>query len=307
MMKHIKIISNPHSGRNRKNPKHLKKLSQIAQGAVCLPELATMDQSIARLREEEVDILGISGGDGTIHQVLSSIFRVYRESPWPKIALLSSGTMNNISRNLGVRKSPAKFLSYIMEKLYRNQELSTIKRSPLIFDEHRAGFIFGQGGIARFLEVYDEGGNTSQWKAAYLLLRAIGSSFINGAFVQKVFAPVDMELEVDGRMAKHNRYTVAVLSSIADMGFGFRPCYHTLQDQSKAQFIGFTRHPIFTAFALPKMRLALPVKRADVEDQVGTQFILRPKEKMIYTIDGDLYHCEKMLSIRLGPKVEFII
>ena len=306
-MKHIKIISNPHSGRNRKNPKHLKKLSQIANGAVCLPELAELDNTIARLREEGIDILGISGGDGTIHQVLSAVFRVYREDKWPQIALLSSGTMNNISRNLGVRKKPAAFLSYIMETLKKREALPTTQRSPLIFDEQRAGFIFGQGGISRFLEIYDEGGNTSQIKAALLLLRAIGSAFVNGPFVRKVFAPVEMSIQIDGVMAHHKSYTVSVLSSVADMGFGFRPCYHTLRDHEKAQFIGFTRHPIFTAFALPRMRLALPIKRTDVEDQVGVRFLLQPKEKMLYTIDGDLYHCENTLSIRLARKVEFII
>ena len=306
-MKHFKLISNPHSGRNRKNPKYLKKLSQIIGGAVCLPELAQIDETIARLRDEEVDVVGIAGGDGTIHQVLSAIFRVYGEDTWPKIALLSGGTMNNVSRNVGVRKNSEKQLRFIVDQIRKGKSLTTVKRSPLIFDEKRAGFIFGQGGIARFLEVYEEGSDPSQLKAAYLLLRAIGSSMINGPFVRKVFAPVEVEIEVDGIRAKHSSYTVSLLSTVADVGFGFRPCYSTLVDPFKGQFIGFTRHPFFTAIALPQIRLALPIKRNDVSDLIGTSFVFKPKEKMIYTIDGDLYHCEERLSVRVGPQVEFVI
>jgi len=303
----FKIISNSNSGHNRKNPKHIEDLAEIVEDNILLPSLDTLDSTIAQLREEKLDILGISGGDGTIHQTISAVHRIYKNNPWPKIALLSSGTMNNIARNVGVRKKSIAQLKKIVGEIKTGTPLQTSIRHPLIFDENKAGFIFGQGGIAKFLEAYYEGGNPSQLKAAYLLIRAIGSSLINGSFVQKVFAPVQMEVIADGQKLDHNRYTVSVLCSIADIGFGFRPCYQTITNPKTGQFIGFTRHPVITAFSLPKIRLARPVNLPSVQDSCATSFVLTPTESMPYTIDGDLYTCHDSLNIRLGPAVEFLV
>lgn len=302
----IKLISNPNSGHNRKNPKHIEKLSQILGKKVDLPSLDELDSTIAKYKEEKLEILAIAGGDGTIHQVLSAVHRVYENNPWPKIALLTSGTMNNIARNVGVRKKAEPQLASIMEALQKNT-LKTNIHHPLLFGEDKAGFIFGQGGVPHVLEEYEKGGNTSQTKAAILLTRTILSALVNGPFVRRMFAPMDIDIHADGKKLHHTRYTVSVLSSISDVGFGFRPCYAPLKNHKIAQFIGFTRHPIFTAFCLPKIRLAMPINSKSVQDSVGTEFILTPKEEMLYTIDGDLYTCAGDLVIRVGPAVEFVI
>ena len=302
----IKLISNPNSGHNRKNPKHIEKLSQILGKKVDLPSLNDLDSTILQYKKEKLGILAIAGGDGTIHQVLSAVRRVYKNDPWPKIALLASGTMNNVARNVGVRKKAEPQLASIMETLQKNAPIQTNIHHPLLFGEDKAGFIFGQGGVSHILEEYEKGGNTSQTKAAILLTRTIFSALINGAFVRKMFAPMDIDIHVDGKKIHHTRYTVSVLSSISDVGFGFRPCYAPLKNHTIAQFIGFTRHPIFTAFCLPKIRLALPINSKSVQDSVGKEFILKPKEEMLYTIDGDLYTCNELV-IRVGPAVEFVI
>ena len=90
-----------------------------------------------------------------------------------------------------------------------------------------------------------------------------------------------------------------VLSSISDVGSDFASLC-TAQKSQIAQFIGFIRHPILTAFCLPKIRLAMPINSKSVQDSVGTEFILTPKEAMLYTIDGDLYTCGGRFVIQ-GP------
>ena len=303
----IKLISNPNSGHNRKNPKHIEKLSQILGEKVDLPSLNELDSTIEKYKKEKLDILAIAGGDGTIHQVLSAVHRVYKNESWPKIALLTSGTMNNIARNVGVRKKAEPQLASIMDTIRKKSPVQTNIHHPLLFGDDKAGFIFGQGGVPHVLEEYEKGGNTSKTKAVVLLTRTILSALVNGSFVRKMFSPMDIDIFADGKKLHHTRYTVSVLSSISDVGFGFRPCYAPLKNRTIAQFIGFTRHPIFTAFCLPKIRLAMPINSTSVQDSVGKEFILTPKEDMLYTIDGDLYTIASDLIIRVGPAVEFVI
>ena len=80
----IKLINNPNSGHNRKNPKHIEKLSQILGEKVDLPRLEELESTIGQYKKEKIDILAIAGGDGTIHQVISAVHRVYQREPWPK-------------------------------------------------------------------------------------------------------------------------------------------------------------------------------------------------------------------------------
>ena len=285
----------------------MEKLSKLMNGEIYLPSLEELDRTVLECKNENIEILAIAGGDGTIHQVLCALHRVYGDNPWPKLALLSSGTMNNIARNVGVRKKPLAQLKTILSSIQEGKALRTSTHHPLIFDESKAGFIFGQGGIARFLEAYYEGGNASQLKAAVLLVRAIISSLYNGSFVRKVFAPVKMNVVADGKKLNHESYTVSVLSSISDVGFGFRPCYAPRKNPAIAQFIGFTTHPVFTAFCLPKIWLAKAINHSSVQDSCAESFVLTPTDTMLYTIDGDLYECHDSLNIRIGPAVEFII
>jgi hypothetical protein len=194
-----------------------------------------------------------------------------------------------------------------MDNIRNHTPLPTNIRHPLLFDEDKAGFIFGQGGIPHVLEEYEKGGNTSKTKALILLTRTICSAVINGSFAQKLFAPMNIDVLADGKKLQHSCYTVSILSSISDVGFGFRPCYATIERSNIAQFIGCTRHPIFTALCLPKFRLAMPIKSTSVQNSIAQEFILTPKKEMMYTIDGDLYTCNTTLAIRVGSPVTFIV
>ena len=142
--------------------------------------------------------------------------------------------MNNIARNVGVRKKAEPQLRSIIDTIKIIHSVRTSTHHPLIFGDDKAGFIFGQGGIPHFLEVYEKGGNTSQMKAALLLRRTILSALVNGPFVRKVFAAMEMEVFADGIKQHHERYTVSVLSSISDVGFGFRPCYAPIKNHQNS-------------------------------------------------------------------------
>ena len=81
---------------------------QTPRAVARLPEEGTTEtldevRGLAReFKEKGIDILGISGGDGTNHRTLSTFLEVYGETPLPKIALLRGGTMNNLANQLGI-------------------------------------------------------------------------------------------------------------------------------------------------------------------------------------------------------------
>ena len=121
----LRVISNPNSGRNRKNPKKIERLKKILgdAGEIRLPtSLEQLHQEIVAFRKEQGKILCINGGDGTIHQCLSALVKVYGNEQKPLIGILQGGTINNIPRNLGLCSNGEKMLKQIVTKQKQNAE-----------------------------------------------------------------------------------------------------------------------------------------------------------------------------------------
>jgi hypothetical protein len=88
--------------------------------------------------------------------------------------------MNTVAHGLGIRASAAEFLYYVVQRYHADLPMPTVRRTLLEVDGQQYGFLFGNGLIARFLEVYYEGGEPTPAKAVWLLLRASCSAAVGG-------------------------------------------------------------------------------------------------------------------------------
>ena len=73
----IGVILNPHSRSNRNNPDRVKRFGFIVGDKGSCHETKTLDdvKKLAHeFRDREIEILGISGGDGTLHKTLNVFF-----------------------------------------------------------------------------------------------------------------------------------------------------------------------------------------------------------------------------------------
>ena len=96
-MSGIGIITNPHSKQNKRNPSRSQLLSYILgkQGQMEVTQsLDDLAQVAEKFKKNEIEILAINGGDGTISQTLTAFHKVYGDTKLPKIAILPGGTMN---------------------------------------------------------------------------------------------------------------------------------------------------------------------------------------------------------------------
>jgi len=98
----IGIIINPRSHANKADPRHFDQVLAahpevfVARPADAAELLAILQDYAAR----RIDLLVISGGDGTLRDVLSALPRAYAGS-FPDIAILASGNTNLAARVLG--------------------------------------------------------------------------------------------------------------------------------------------------------------------------------------------------------------
>src|SRR5690349_1009041 len=101
----IGVVLNPRSRQNRRDPAAASRLARTLgdQGVV---RMARTREDLARIAEDfrklKIDVLGISGGDGTNHITLTGFLEVYSDEPLPPIAFLRGGTMNTVANAVGV-------------------------------------------------------------------------------------------------------------------------------------------------------------------------------------------------------------
>lgn len=145
----VGIISNPRSRRNWTVDLERK----IGPGVLAAAP-TTNDQLVQTLRafsEQQLDLLVIDGGDGTVRDVISAAAGIYGDQ-LPALTLLPSGKTNALALDLGIP------LGWSLERAIDAQQSGRIQtRAPIEVrrgtDDALRGFIFGAGGFVLATEL----------------------------------------------------------------------------------------------------------------------------------------------------------
>jgi diacylglycerol kinase (ATP) len=309
----IGVVSNPRSGANKRNPRLARRLAYMLGEKGELGQPGDLDDLVAlaeRFRDRGIDVLCVNGGDGTVHKVLSAFHQVYGEQPLPLVALLRGGTMNTVASGLGIRGKPEDLLGAVVSRYHDDEPFAVAERNLLVVRDGvnppRVGFLFGNGLVSNFLEVYYEGGDASPWKAVKVLVRAIGSVLLKGELAARLARPVRGQVEVDGHAWSAPELLTLVAGTVDDIGLGFRPFHAVVGRPGHLQVIGFGCSIGAIVANLWRIRLARPVPAPGVVDQVARGFVLSGAGPQGYMIDGDFYQGGQRIEVAVGPRIRLI-
>ena len=310
-MSGIGIIFNPHSRSNRKHPQRAERLGFIVgdKGSCHATQKPEDVEGLAHhFKERQIEVLGISGGDGTIHTALTTFLKVYGETPLPQIALLRGGTMNNTATNLGIYGTPEDILS----KLILNYHTGSFKTTPLSLLEvnGRYGFVFGMGVVTRFLQEFEERnrGHVSPGKAAVLLAQYMLASICNTDAAKKMCEHVSMKVTVNGEVLPFPDYVMLFAGSVESLCFQFRPMWRARERSGQFHFMGISSTPRQLLSVFPRAWFKLPIKKPFVIDRVGQEMTLECENPEWYTIDGEFPEPPvKQIKLNVGPTIQVVL
>src|SRR5579871_3462488 len=130
----IGLITNPRSRANVRDPSKTRKLGYLigshgtAEATTSLDDLYRVCEELKRAR---IDVLAISGGDGTLHHTLTAMIKTWGDQELPQVAVLRGGTMNTVANSLGIRGKTPQLLFELIDKHRRGNGLETFER-PLL-------------------------------------------------------------------------------------------------------------------------------------------------------------------------------
>jgi diacylglycerol kinase family enzyme len=309
----IGIVNNPRSRRNRSDPRIAGRLRAMLGDDGEVMDASTpgeLARAVARFRAAEIDVLGVNGGDGTAHLVLTAFVRAYGRAPLPRLLLLRGGSMNTVSHGHGIRGRPERILREVLVQKRRGAPLRTIERDLLAVSADGAppsyGFIFGTGAVVAFLEAYYATGRTSPTTAAALIVRAIASAIAGGPFAEALTRRQRLRVVTDGDEWPDVPYLALVAGATPDIGFGFKAFARCAEQPGSFHAVGLTAGLLPLALALPRIHRGAPWRRTLAQDEVARELVAEGNG-IRFTIDGDLYAARAEVRVTTGPGITLVL
>ncbi len=304
IMQKIGIIYNPNAGSNKHHPERKLNLEKILGNHGILRETKSkqdLDCVTHEFHEQKIDILAISGGDGTNQCVLTRFCEVYGKDELPTILLLRGGTMNLLETSLKMYGSPEERLQ-TMVKMLEEGNYPVIPHT-LLRVNNKFGFIFGNGLIANFMQQYYLGGDTGVKKILNLVAKLLGAVITSGHYVAQLFEPVRASIQIGEHILPQTEFTGLLAATERECGLGFKPCYRAREEQGKLHFLAFNLEPVDIFKNLPRIRLGKKVSGDLVYDIVTDRVVIHTAKPYTYTVDGEMLNSMQQIEIAAGPIV----
>ncbi|ABW67315.1 diacylglycerol/lipid kinase family protein [Desulfosudis oleivorans] len=305
----IGVVYNPYAGRNRKNPGREERLKKILGDRGVWFRTENKDSLLnaaAYFLEQKTDIVAVSGGDGTLHQVFTAIINTYRDRPLPAFALLRSGTMNTVTKSIKLKGCAASTLRAIIDHHETGKPIKKFKQHLLRVNDVY-GFMAGAGVIAYFLEVYYSAKHPGPPYAAAMVCRMIGSAIFGTDYNSRIFRPIRCRLEVDGREMEQAEYIFILGCTIREIGLGFTPTPRAYDRSGHFHLLAGSMSPANLVPKVPALWLGRDVEHPNLYFSGPTaRVVMEPREKEPWMIDGDIYTTEEPLCFSVGPTVTLL-
>ncbi len=309
-MKRVGIIVNPHSRGNRQNPARVRDFVRRARSHFTVRVTASpadMSNVIRDYMASGVDVIGIHGGDGTIHHTITAIIRTYPTVSLPFMALFSGGTVNAITRGLGIpRGTGERRLQRLLDySTGRGTGVRTIRRTTARV-QGKYGFIFGSGIFYHFLDKYYGSSNPRKRTGAKLIAQLALSSLWSGPLSRRILDQFEAVVTIDGQETPYSRFLAVAASSVPQVGIGFKSFSHAAENSDSLAVLAIHTSARGLVRELPRLYSGrrLPDKKCITTN--AREVHIKTSRSIGFTLDGDLYTERNGLCIAAGPKVTIL-
>ncbi|MEO8878051.1 MAG: diacylglycerol kinase family protein, partial [Polyangiaceae bacterium] len=270
--------------------------------------LSDLDAAAKAVFEAKGSTVVLCGGDGSYMAGVTALRRAFGERPLPKIALGPGGTVSTVARNWGMSGPLDTYAKRILRVAIEGDGHTVLRPTMRVRDDgggDRIGFIFGAGLVAQFFDVYDSSAEQGYSGAAKIVARIFGGSFVGGALAKKVLAPVPCTLNVDGKNAPANAYSLIVASVVRDLGLHMQVLYRAGEDHARVHLVASALGPFSLGPQLPLVIAGKRLRGRDHVDALARSFRVTFENPSGYVLDGDVLHA-RQVDVEAGPELRLI-
>ncbi len=306
----IGVILNPYARGNRRDPGRAQRFSAILgdDGEVrATKDLDELEAALRDFHDHGVKVLAVCGGDGSLYHVVSRAVRIWGEANLPPFSIISGGTINNIARTLGIRRSrPAAALSQLVANHRRGRPHLLKSRQLLIINGSDYGYIVGAGAVVNFLNLYYGWGKRGSVGALVLFVTLGLSWILRTGLIKRVMQPIEADILCDGQRLPFDQFTILIGSSITHLGLGVKPFYLSDKEAGAYHFIAGTSTAGQLLSRLWCFFRGRPCGLDSLYDGSARSVSIRFAVPQAITINGEILDSVDELRLEAGPRLAFI-
>ena len=306
-MQRIGIIINPHARSIKKSGRDMPALFREIGGEYADVRLSNtleeLDDIIRGFRKNGISYIGTSGGDGTVHHVVTRMINAYSPDPAPPLVILKGGTMDNIARTIALKGKGPAILRRLVASLRAGSPVATHQRDTMKIGD-RYCFLFGCGLTSNFLNAVYSGE-----KGTITNIKVIARALSEGLRDRKdseLFRRLPARVLADGREI-HFREILAILAgTVEQVGMGFTPLPRGNEKPGTFHVIISGEKPIEGVKQFFRIKKGLPMKGALNFNDIISSLVIESTGPFQYTMDGDMFDSPPRLVVEMGPRVELV-
>ena len=313
------LISNPKSQYNRQD-----KLASINALVADHPEVshgilddfAALDEMVDCLIRDDVRVIAVNGGDGTVQAVLTALARRGADDQAPQLAILQGGMTNVIAKDVGLAGKPAKALSRLLHALGEGGDGGKVGQSALKGHERPLiglatepgkppvhGMFFGAVGFYRaVLLAHDRvrpkgvaGNLASASSLAMVLARLL---FGRPGADDPLYRGEALALHLDGRRGAEKPYLLLMATTLHRLMLGLMPFWGASGASIRYTSIDFPPKSLFRAL-LPVLRGKPRPWMTEKGYRSGAVADMTIDIESPVVLDGEIFHPRPGHPIRL--------
>lgn len=304
----IGVISNRNARLNKLHPELKDQLAYVIGSNGEVSSTASIDdayRAMETFRRIGIDIIAISGGDGTAHRTMEILLDVYKGHQLPAVLLLPTGTQNMVPRSFGIEGSGLANLMLANLRYRHNVPMRCIRRNLLKVNGHMS-FMFGTGLAARFMTEY-YAGETNPKGATKLLIRITMDVASNGELSQRLLAPFNAKLRFDDEPEVSKKLYIFFCSFVERLPLHFALFPRCGREPGKFE-VAYSGSPgLQVAKCFPAMIAGSTADFPSAPRRLASRLIMDIDNPEPYTLDGELYDPTTHFEIESGPEIDFVV
>lgn len=307
----IGVIVNPHARANRRRRKdRVDRMQKILgdHGVVRVTQsLEELDDVAREFHQQDIDVLGICGGDGSDHCTLTAFHRAYGGERLPLLLPLRAGTINYVADDIkSPRDNPEQTLARVVRDHARGTAHVTTERDVLRINGTELGFVLSFGTAVNYLRAYYALPKQGPLAAARLLGKLMGSAMLGTHLARTVFQGVEADIVCDDEILPFRLYTFFFAATVERIALGFKPTYLGNRKRHFFHVLGGpipARRLISHGFRVHK---GYPTGDPDLYDNLGQRLAIRFARPTHYMLDGDIVGPVQRIDVDVPMRVELI-
>jgi diacylglycerol kinase (ATP) len=320
----IGLLNNLRAGRNRKG------VAKLLHFLVDHPEVARVETSSAQavpdalwdLAHQDVELLVVNGGDGTLSHVLGEILGSGAfDGRVPHVAVLRGGRTNMSARDLGSQRDPVRAMASLVWAAQTGRVHERAIERPVLRVQYGPGFalrygmFFGAGVIHRGIELVHrrfrakrQGMFGASLVTSTLLARLalLGDS-------QGVLAPDKVGILVDGMPVDRGESTLVMATSLNELFLGLKPFWGDGDGDGGVRFTSIAADARGFGRSLPRILSGRPGETGRTLDE-RNGYLSRNAQRVDlrmdcgFTVDGELEAPapDRIVSLTADTRVPFV-